>query len=124
MINGGLSEEQIAEMVVDDDDDEYGFVKMVRSALVEAGVLKEETPLGKLHALAPPKGRRKNPFLFVLQNDLRKSKDFAAALHRFLRRPFGGASACSLPRGISSFNIPASKSAVLTILTNPYSSSS
>ena len=86
MINGGLSEEQIAERVVDYDDDEYGFVKMVRSALVEAGVLKEETPLGKLHALAPPKGRRKNPFLFVLQNDLRKSKEFAAALHRFVRQ--------------------------------------
>ena len=70
MINGGLSDEQIAERVVDYDDDEYGFVRMVRTALLEAGVLKEEIPLGKLHALAPPKGRRKNPFLFVLQNCL------------------------------------------------------
>lgn len=83
---GGLTEDQIAERVVDYDEDSYGFVRMVRLALLESGVLNEETPLGKLHALRPPKGRRKNPFLFVLQNDLRKSKDFAEALHRFVRR--------------------------------------
>ena len=59
MINGGLSEEQIAERVVDYDDDEYGFVRMVRTALLEAGILKEGTPLGKLHALSPRKGRWK-----------------------------------------------------------------
>ena len=69
---GGLTEDQIAERVVDYDEDSYGFVRMVRLALLESGVLNEETPLGKLHALRPPKGRRKNPFLFVLQNDLRK----------------------------------------------------
>jgi len=59
VINGGLSDEQIAERVVDYDDDEYGFVSMVRTALLEAGILKEEPPLDKLHALAPPKGRWK-----------------------------------------------------------------
>ena len=43
---GGLTEDQIAERVVDYDEDSYGFVRMVRLALLESGVLNEETPLG------------------------------------------------------------------------------
>jgi len=110
-----LSETQRAERVIAFDEPAYGFVRMAVWTLRDAGMVPpemDETPaaavvpcganggasgrrrhhrtLECLHASASSSalaavGPRHNPFLTPLQNTLRKSAEFQAALHAFVK---------------------------------------